>query len=430
MDSTSITDIYQKYQQCSSVSTDTRKLEKDCLFVALKGPNFDGNKFAEQALEDGAKWALVSDEELAENDNCIYVDDTLLALQQLANHHRHHLSIPVLGITGSNGKTTTKELIREVLKQKYKVHATEGNLNNHIGVPLTILNAPDEMEILVVEMGANQIDDIKELCQIAEPTHGLITNIGKAHLAGFGGADGVLRAKSQLYNWLLEHEGIPFTNSQDNKLANMSKRFVQAITYPAKDDYYHCELMEADPFVVLKAEDGEVVKSQLLGVYNFPNVAAALCIGKYFKVESKKANQAISDYVPGNNRSQVLHKGDNMIILDAYNANPTSMKAALESFATLRQPNKVVILGDMNELGEDSVEEHHEMGRLIAQLKFDKVILCGQQMMAALDNNPHAAHFESIDTLLAYIKSKDFSESAILIKGSRSMKLEKVAEVL
>ena len=230
----SIPNIYKKYQECSSVSTDTRKLPEGCLFVALKGPNFDANAFAKEALEKGAKWVVVSDPDLAETEGCLYVEDTQLALQQLANHHRHQLSIPVIGITGSNGKTTTKELVNAVLKQKYKCHATQGNLNNHIGVPLTLLNAPEDSEILVIEMGANRANDIGELCQIAEPTHGLITNIGKAHLEGFGGADGVLKAKSQLYQWLIEHKGTVFINSRMESLRNMGRRFEHPVYYPGE----------------------------------------------------------------------------------------------------------------------------------------------------------------------------------------------------
>jgi UDP-N-acetylmuramoyl-tripeptide--D-alanyl-D-alanine ligase len=426
----SIPDIYKKYLECSSVSTDTRKLPKNCFFVALKGPNFDGNVFAEDALKKGAKYVVVSDPDLATTDGCLYVEDTLLALQQLANHHRHQLSIPVIGITGSNGKTTTKELVNAVLKQKFKCYATEGNLNNHIGVPLTLLNAPKDSEILVVEMGANRPNDIGELCQIAEPTHGLITNIGKAHLEGFGGAEGVLKAKSQLYQWLVEHKGTVFINSRMEVLHNMGKRFEHPVYYPEKDDFYHCEIVSADPFVTLTAENGDKVKTNLMGMYNFENVATALCIGKFFEVPDKKANEGVAKYVPGNNRSQIVEKGSNYIILDAYNANPTSMKAAIENFALLQRPHKVLIVGDMMELGEDSVKEHHDLGRLIAKYDFDKTIFCGIHIIPALDNNSEGIHFETRDMLLNYLKKKKFENTTFLIKGSRSMGLEALVDLL
>lgn len=426
----SIPAIYKKYLECSRVSTDTRKLPKDCLFVALKGPNFDGNTFAKEALKSGAKWVVVSDAGLAKEEGCLYVKDTLLALQQLANHHRHQLSIPVLGITGSNGKTTTKELVHAVLKQKYRCYATEGNLNNHIGVPLTLLNTPKDTEILVVEMGANRLNDIGELCQIAEPTHGLITNIGKAHLEGFGGGDGVLRAKSQLFQWLLEHKGTAFINSRAEALKNMARRFEHPVFYPDKGDYYHASPITADPFVELEAENGQKVKTQLMGMYNFENIAAALCIGKFFEVPDKKANEGVASYVPGNNRSQIVEKGSNYIILDAYNANPSSMKAAIENFAALQRPNKVMILGDMMELGEESVKEHHDLGRLIAKYDFDKLIFCGIHIIPALDNNSEGIHFETREMLMNYLKGKKFENTTFLIKGSRSMGLEGAVEFL
>lgn len=426
----SIPNIYKKYQECSSVSTDTRKLPKDCLFVALKGPNFDANAFAKEALEKGAKWVVVSDPDLAETEGCLYVKDTQLALQQLANHHRHQLSIPVIGITGSNGKTTTKELVNAVLKQKYKCHATQGNLNNHIGVPLTLLNAPEDSEILVIEMGANRANDIGELCQIAEPTHGLITNIGKAHLEGFGGAEGVLKAKSQLYQWLIDHKGTVFINSRMESLRNMGRRFEHPIYYPGEGEFYHCELISADPFVVVQAENGQEVKTRLMGMYNYENIATALCLGKFFEVPDEKANEAIASYVPGNNRSQIIEKDSNYIILDAYNANPTSMKAAIESFGLLQRPKKVLIVGDMMELGEESVKEHHDLGRLIAKYDFDKTIFCGIHIIPALDNNSEGIHFETRDMLLSYLKKKKFENTTFLIKGSRSMGLEAVVDLL
>lgn len=431
MDQKQIETIYEKYKQCQGVSSDTRNLSEGCLFVALKGPNFDANSFAKDALEKGASYALVSDKKFRKDDRYLLVDDTLTALQQLANHHRRQLDIPVIGITGSNGKTTTKELIHAVLSRKYKCWATKGNLNNHIGVPLTILNAPEDTEIMVVEMGANKQRDIHELCEIAEPSHGIITNIGKAHMEGFGGEEGILRGKSELYNFLVEHKGTAFINSRNEKLSPMGKRFENPVYYPDKDDFYHCELISADPFVVLKAENKKKVSTKLMGMYNYENIAAALCIGKYFEVEAKEANEAVSEYVPANNRSQIIEsENGNFIILDAYNANPSSMKAAIENFAGLQRPKKVLILGDMKELGEDSIHEHHELGRLIARHHFDKVLLCGISIIEAMDNNPGSVHFENRVMLTNYLKSKKYKNTSFLIKGSRSMGLEEVVNYL
>jgi UDP-N-acetylmuramoyl-tripeptide--D-alanyl-D-alanine ligase len=431
MEKKEIEAIYEKYKECTGVSTDTRGLPENSLFFALKGPNFDANAFAKDALEQGAKYAVVSDKKYRKDERYLLVDDTLKALQLLANHHRRQLKVPVLGITGSNGKTTTKELINVVLSQKYKCWATKGNLNNHIGVPLTLLNAPEDAEFLVVEMGANKLRDIHELCEIAEPSHGLVTNIGKAHLEGFGGFEGVLRTKSELYEFLLDHKGTAFFNSRNEVLHPMSQRFPDPVFYPAKDDYYHCELQKAEPFVVFKAENEEKIETRLMGVYNFENIAAALCIAKFFEVEPEKANAAMGKYVPANNRSQLIEKENgNLIIMDAYNANPTSMKAAIENFAALNRPKKVLIVGDMKELGEDSIKEHHDLGRLIAKYHFDRILLCGISIIEVMDNNPEAIHFEDQQMLFSYLKSKKYQDTTFLVKGSRSMGLEEAAKYL
>lgn len=431
MDQKLTENIYQKYLECEGVSTDTRNLPKGCLFFALKGPNFDANAFAADALKKGAKYVVISDPAIKKDERYLLTDDTLLALQQLANHHRRQLTIPVIGITGSNGKTTTKELINVVLQQKYKTWATRGNLNNHIGVPLTILNAPKDTEIMVVEMGANKLRDIKELCDIAEPTHGIITNIGKAHLEGFGSFEGILRTKTELYQFLLDHKGTVFINSGNELLSPWGSKFANPVYYPAKGDFYHCEIINAEPFVQLKAENRQKIQTRLMGIYNYENIAAALCIGKFFDVEAKKANKAISDYTPANNRSQIIeNENGNFIILDAYNANPSSMKAAIENFAALNRPKKVLILGDMKELGEDSVEEHHELGRLIARYDFDKILLCGISIIEVMDNNSEAIHFENRPMLSNYLKSKKYKNTTFLIKGSRSMGLEELVNHL
>lgn len=431
MDKKQIETIYERYKECQAVSSDTRKLPEGCLFVALKGPNFDANTFAAEALENGAKYALISDKKYQKDKRYLLVDDTLQALQMLANHHRRQLDIPIIGITGSNGKTTTKELIHTVLSCKYKCWATKGNLNNHIGVPLTILNAPKDTEIMVVEMGANKQRDIHELCEIAEPTHGIITNIGKAHLEGFGGEEGILRGKTELYNFLLEHKGTVFINSRNEKLSPWGAQFEHPVYYPEKGDFYHCDLVSADPFVILKTENRQKISTKLMGMYNYENIAAALCIGKFFEVDTKEANKAVSEYVPSDNRSQIIEsKNGNFIILDAYNANPSSMKAAIENFAGLKRPKKVLILGDMKELGEESVHEHHELGRLLARHHFDKILLCGISIIEAMDNLPGSVHFENRLMLTNYLKSKKYQNTTFLIKGSRSMGLEEVVNYL
>jgi len=295
-------DLYQKFLSCTGVSTDTRSISPDTLFFALKGPNFNANAYAAEAVQKGAKFAVVDEEKYRKDERFILVEDVLTTLQQLANHHRKQLNIPFIGINGTNGKTTTKELLTAVLRKKYKVHATKGNLNNHIGVPLTILSISKDIEIAVIELGANKVGDIAELCQIAEPTHGLTTNIGKAHLEGFGGFDGAIRGESEQYHYLIQTKGTVFINSQDEILANMGKRFEKPLFYPAANDYYHCELLGADPFIIYRDEQGNEIHTQLLGTYNFYNIAAALCIGKYFDVSAAAANEAVKAYNPTNKR--------------------------------------------------------------------------------------------------------------------------------
>ncbi|MFM8850609.1 MAG: UDP-N-acetylmuramoyl-tripeptide--D-alanyl-D-alanine ligase, partial [Cytophagales bacterium] len=317
--------LYQLYLQSGKVSTDTRQISPGCIFFALKGPTFNANAFAEEALQKGASYAVVDDVNYAKGDRFILVADALQCLQQLASHHRDQLKIPVIGLTGSNGKTTSKELLSAVLSKKYKTFATKGNLNNHIGVPLSVLSIDASYEMAVIEMGANHVGEIARLSAISKPTHGFITNIGKAHIGTFGGFDNIIRGKSELYQHLIQANGKVFINSLNPILANMAKRFKEPIFYPAKGDYYHCVLLSADSFVKIKAENGEEITSQLVGSYNFENIAAALCIGKFFGVPDAHANAAVVAYTPGNMRSQKIEKGTNVIILDAYNANPSSM---------------------------------------------------------------------------------------------------------
>ena len=422
--------LYERFKESGKVSTDTRQIAPGSIFFALRGDKFNANEFAAQALEKGASYAVIDDSNYASDDRCILVGDTLETLQALAKYHRSKLTIPVIGLTGSNGKTTSKELVNAVLSKKFKSYATKGNLNNHIGVPLTLLAIDSSYEIAVVEMGANHLGEIALLSSIANPTHGFITNIGKAHIGTFGGFENIIRGKSELYQHMITHEGTVFINSQNPILANMAKRFKKPYFYPAAGDYYHAELIDADPFIKFKAENGEVVQTQLMGSYNFENIAAALCIGKFFAVDAKATNRAIAEYVPGNMRSQIVKKNSNTIILDAYNANPSSMEAAILSLASMQAPKKVVILGDMFELEEEAEKEHKHIGELLKAKKFDRAYLCGQLMKSAKASFQEARYFENKDLLMAELKANPISDSTILVKASRGIGLETIVEYL
>jgi UDP-N-acetylmuramoyl-tripeptide--D-alanyl-D-alanine ligase len=354
----------------------------------------------------------------------------LETLQHLARFHRDQLNIPVIGLTGSNGKTTSKELLHAVLSKKYKTYATKGNLNNHIGVPLTLLAVDRTVEVAVVEMGANHLGEIALLCSIANPSHGFITNIGRAHIGMFGGFENIIRAKSELYQHLIDTEGTVFINSQNEILANMAKRFKHPIFYPSQGDYYHGELLSADPFLKIKAEHGTSVQTKLIGGYNFENVMAALCIGKYFDVDPVHANQAVEQYEPGNMRSQMVKKGSNTIILDAYNANPNSMQAAVINLAAMNADRKVLILGDMFELEGEAEKEHKSIGRLIQEKKFEEVYLCGKLFKAALTEMPAAKYFEDKKALVDELKLHPLTNATILVKASRGIGLETIVEYL
>jgi UDP-N-acetylmuramoyl-tripeptide--D-alanyl-D-alanine ligase len=422
--------LYALYRQSGKVSTDTRKIATGSIFFALKGDKFNANTFARQALDNGAAYAVLDEKEYAVNDRCIVVDDVLATLQKLARHHRDQLTIPVIGLTGSNGKTTSKELLNAVLGKKFKTYATVGNLNNHIGVPLTLLSIDSSIEMAVVEMGANHLGEIALLCSIANPTHGFITNIGRAHIGMFGGFENIVRAKSELYQHLLTHNGTVFINSQNEILANMAKRFKAPLFYPAKGDYYEAVLLGADPFVRIKAENGEDVQTHLIGAYNFENIAAALCIGKYFQVPAALANQAVAEYLPGNMRSQMIQKETNTVILDAYNANPSSMQVALENLAAVKALHKMVILGDMFELGEEAEKEHRLIGQLAKTLGFEKVYLCGTLMKATKEAFPDAILFENKTLLMEALKKDPPRNATILVKASRGIGLETIVEFL
>jgi UDP-N-acetylmuramoyl-tripeptide--D-alanyl-D-alanine ligase len=425
-----IHNLYLNYREAGKVSTDTRKIEPGSVFFALKGDTFNANEFAEQALALGARLAVIDDPQYCKDERCLLVDNVLETLQALARHHRDQLTIPVIGLTGSNGKTTSKELVYAVLSKKYRTYATRGNLNNHIGVPLSILAIDASIEIAVIEMGANHIGEIAQLCSIAKPTHGFITNIGKAHIGTFGGFDNIIRGKSELYHHLIQKDGVVFINSQNHILHNMSKRFKAPLFYPATGDYYHCEMLSADPFVILRTEDNAIVETHLIGQYNFENIATALCIGKYFGVEASQANAAVADYIPANMRSQVVKKETNTIILDAYNANPTSMTLAITNLAGMKAGRKVLILGDMFELEEEAEAEHRAIGKLISELGFTEVYLCGALMSAAVKEFPAARHSYSKQELLDTLKNNPIDHATILIKASRGIGLEAVLDVL
>ncbi|MCH7409940.1 UDP-N-acetylmuramoyl-tripeptide--D-alanyl-D-alanine ligase [Belliella sp. DSM 111904] len=432
---TSIATLYQHFLRSTGVSTDTRKIGNGNIFFALKGPNFNANEFAPSALEIGASFVVVDEAAHvpAGNDKYLLVEDALTALQQLANYHRRQLNIPIIGLTGSNGKTTSKELLHAVLAQKFKTSATLGNLNNHIGVPLTLLAIGKDIEIAIVEMGANKPGDIKELCDIAEPTHGFITNIGRAHLEGMGGPEGVLKTKTELFQHLREHKGTVFINSQDPILANMAKRFEYPVLYPAKGDYCEVSFVDANPFVRFKVEgkDNEHLSS-MIGKYNFGNIATAITVGKYFGVPVEDAVEAIVSYKPENMRSQLIEKRSNLIILDAYNANPSSMEVAIRTFGEMTgKKYKMVILGDMYELGESTVSEHMKLGELVAQYNFDKICFTGEFTQASLSKAPmKSLYFPDPFSFRNWLQDSKLEDYLILIKGSRGMKLEGLVDFI
>lgn len=422
--------IYEKYRETNRVSTDTRQIAPGSVFFALRGDKFNANEFAEEALSKGASYAVIDEARFKKNDRFILVGNVLEALQKMARYHRDRLNIPVIGLTGSNGKTTSKELVHAVLSKKYKTLATKGNLNNHIGVPLTLLSIEDSIEIAVVEMGANHVGEISLLCGIANPTHGFITNIGKAHIGTFGGYENIIRAKSELYQHLITSNGEVFINSQNPVLFNMAKRFKNPIFYPASGNFYHAELISADPMVKVRAENDEEIQTNLIGGYNFENIAAALCIGKFFGVDATDANKAVADYVPGNMRSQVVKRNSNTIILDAYNANPSSMQAAIENISSMKADKKVLILGDMFELEEEADKEHQAIGKLIKEKGFSDVYLCGSLFKSALHEIPDAKYFIKKEDLITELKQFPVTNATILVKASRGIGLETVVDYL
>jgi UDP-N-acetylmuramoyl-tripeptide--D-alanyl-D-alanine ligase len=423
-----VQDLHLIFLEFPSVSSDTRKIKKNDVFFALKGDNFNGNTYAQQAINNGASYVIIDQEEYYINDKTILVDDTLVMLQKLANYHRNFCNAKVISLTGSNGKTTTKELIHAVLATKYKTIATVGNLNNYIGVPLTLLNIKPDTEIAIVEMGANHLKEIEFLCKIAEPDFGYITNFGKAHLEGFGGIEGVIKGKSELYKYLIKNKKSIFLNADDpiqlEKLKNYTKKFGFS---SVNSKYYKIELEEAQPFVIIKVEN-TIIKSNLIGAYNFHNCGAAIIIGKYFNVELSEIKIALEKYTPENNRSQIIKKNGHYIILDAYNANPSSMKVAIENFNSLEKTNKILILGDMFELGESANKEHQEIVELTKKMHFDQVIFVGENFYHSQTSSIKLKNFEVLKTYLSQYKLP--ANSSILIKGSRGMALERILDYL
>lgn len=427
--------LYPYFINHPCVVTDSRKIQKNCLFFALKGDNFDGNAFALQAIADGAAYAVIDDTALAGHEKCLLVQDVLQALQHLATHHRQQFEIPFIAITGSNGKTTTKELVSAVLSTHYRTHFTQGNLNNHIGVPLTLLSMHEDAEVAVIEMGANHQGEIDFLCRIAQPTHGLITNVGKAHLEGFGGIEGVKKGKSELYRYLASTNGMIFINEGDPVLMELAAHNPRKIGY-IQSEYpnplhkpIEIRLEGLDPFVRVSflSEKGEIINvdSQLIGEYNFNNIMTAIALGRYFKVPAAKIKNAIEQYIPSNNRSQIIEAGSNRFILDAYNANPSSMRLALSSFSHLPALHKVAILGDMFELGAESASEHAGILQYALTLGFDQVILVGPEF-GRLAGTGSLLHFQNINALKTWFGKQSYDQTLFLVKGSRGMSLEKL----
>lgn len=416
-----IKQLYEIYLNHPSVSTDTRKISKGGIFFALKGDHFDGNKYALKALELGVAYAVVDDRGIGNDHRLIFVNDTLSVLQDLAKYHRKQLNIPVLSITGSNGKTTTKELCREVLKQKYKVKATIGNLNNHIGVPLTILDTKSDIEFLIVEMGANHQREIDLLCNIADPDYMMITNIGKAHLEGFGGLEGVKIGKSEMYKYAHDHRKKVFLNTDDKVLTELITEETFTIEYSSNE---LLKVKSDEPYLHLIYGDKDL-NTNLYGAYNLSNIAFAVKLGEYFGIDKDSIIKGISNYQPENNRSQLEIIGTNTFIKDAYNANPNSMKLSLESFGKLNATSKVIVLGDMLELGEFTSVEHREILKLAQSLDLTEMILVGKNFYRE-KNDFEGVYFEEISAAREYFRSKNIQNSTILLKGSRGISVESI----
>jgi len=428
----SITYLYEIFKQYTSVQTDTRKLKSGDIYFALKGPNFNGNLFAEKALEAGASYAIVDEEVAADakwNEKILLVQDGLSTLQALAKYHRQQFNIPFIGITGSNGKTTTKELVYTVLASHYTTYTTQGNLNNHIGVPLTLLSIHPDAQMAVIEMGANHLHEIASYCEYALPNYGLITNCGKAHLEGFGSEEGVKKGKGELFDFLRANNGTAFIMSDYDYLQNMSKGICNVISYGIQSGTLQAKANTVNGFLQVNFTQGfemDCIQTQLVGEYNLPNILAAVSIGIYFKVPAEKIKSAIENYAPTNSRSQLLKWKENDVILDAYNANPSSMKLAIENFAKLNAAHKIVCIGGMKELGNTSIEEHQQLIHLLQESKWEQVVLVGGDF-------EHCKHdylfFPTAVEAKVWLAAQNFKGRSILIKGSRGIKMEQVLDL-
>ncbi|MCW5516735.1 UDP-N-acetylmuramoyl-tripeptide--D-alanyl-D-alanine ligase [Muriicola sp. Z0-33] len=422
-----IQELHRHFLKHPQISTDTRKIESNAIFFCLKGENFDGNTFAKNALAKGASLVIADDPSYAKDDKIVLVEDVLSCLQELASFHRNYCKAKVIALTGSNGKTTTKELIYAVLSKKYNTIATKGNLNNHIGVPLTLLSIQQDTEIAIIEMGANHLKEIEFLAAIAQPDFGYITNFGKAHLEGFGGEAGVIKGKSELYEYLMSHNKHIFLNADDPIQSKKLAEYIKKFGYSQDDPkYYNIKLEAADPFVSLAVED-ITITTKLIGTYNFTNCCAAVLIGKYFNVEKIDIKEALEEYVPTNNRSQLLVKSGHKIILDAYNANPSSMQVALENFNQMKASYKIVFLGDMFELGGVAEEEHQKIADLADNMNFNQAFLIGENF-----NNTKTTlkKFRTFNDLSQYLEKQQLPPADLLIKGSRGMALERILDIL
>lgn len=456
-----INKLYKLFLKYPFICTDSRKAVKNSLFFALKGKNFNGNQFALKALESGCSYAIVDEKKYSLNNRYLLVNDVLSTLQELAKYHRKKINIQIIAITGTNGKTTTKELINAVLQKKYKVYSTKGNLNNHIGVPLTLLSMTDETEIGIVEIGANHQGEINKLCEIVQPNYGLITNIGKAHLEGFGSYEGIKKAKAELYKYLSANKGSVFINSDNNILKNLIVAQEQICYGTSKFNNCQGKFISADPFLELKwasantfpvdetkvswDDKNKCIQSQLVGKYNFENVLAAICVGNYFGVNDKKLKEAIEHYKPQNNRSQLLKTKNNTLLLDAYNANPTNMEAAIDNFSLINAKNKLLILGDMLELGKVSEAEHYKIIELLKKKGFKNGYLIGKSFSKVSEEfsrdipdriSPGARgtdgiiSFINVDVFINWLNIHKIKDSYILIKASRGVELEKIVDYL
>ncbi|MFT4673201.1 MAG: UDP-N-acetylmuramoyl-tripeptide--D-alanyl-D-alanine ligase [Saprospiraceae bacterium] len=423
--------LYSYFLKSSGICTDTRKIKKNCLFIALKGDTFNGNEFAQEALNQGAFKVLIDDISHHKNTGeTILCQNSLAMMQKLATHHRQQLNIPIIALTGSNGKTTTKEIIYSVLSKKFKTTATLGNLNNHIGVPLTLLSMTQDTQMGIIEMGANHKKEIEGLCQIAEPNYGYITNFGKAHLEGFGSIEGVIEGKSELYTYLTNQKGSLFYNADDPIQKRLVANYTSTIGFSQTDPaVYKIHQLSADPYVELKVEE-TIITSHLIGAYNFTNICAATLMGVHFDIPLEEIKKAVEAYIPTNNRSQLINKGSNHIILDAYNANPTSMMAALQHFNTTEGALKIVILGDMLELGETTREEHQYIVDYLSSTDINQVHLIGGHFSNTILKTKNSYQHKTFEAFKEAFIANTPKHTSILIKASRGMALERILTLL